>query len=87
MQCKAFHLLPHLQNGNIFRNLNTCIFIQLGAECVLCTADIEGWIQSLVVYCFFVFFFPLKNLSLQNSLGSIRGVYFSMYGAIFKNYS
>ena len=88
MQRKAFNLLLHSQNGNIYRNLNTCIFIQLEAECVLCTADAEDWIQSLVVYYFLLFFlFLKKNLSLQNSLGSIRGVYFSMCSIIFKNYS
>ena len=85
MQCKAFNILLSLQNGNIYRNLNTCIFIQLEAECVLCTADTEDWIQSLVVYYVLLFF--LKNMSLLNSLGFIRGVYFSLFSIIFKNYS
>lgn len=75
MQCKAFNLLLHLQNGNIYRNLNTCIFIQLEAECVLCTADTEDWIQSLVVY---YFFFPKESVSAKQSGFHQRCIFFNV---------
>lgn len=78
MQCKAFNLLLHLQNGNIYRNLNTCIFIQLGAECVLCTADTEDWIYSLVVYYFLFSFFLKKSVSAKQSGSHQRCVFFNV---------
>lgn len=85
MQCKAFNLLLHLQNGNIFRNLNTCIFIQLRDECVLCITGIEDLIQSLVVYYLCVYVcvcFSKESVSVKQSGFHQRYIFFNVYYSI-----
>lgn len=77
MQCKAFQFITAFANGNIYRNLNTCIFIQLGDECVLCTTDPEDWIQSLLVYYFFCLF-SKESVSAEQSGFHQRCVFFSV---------